>query len=118
MSRAVQNFPQESAELLNAQVNMELYAAYSYFAMANYCTQDDVALPGLACFFTKSYKEELEHANMLSTYLLKRGGTLTCTDVKAPPHVIIIEVFFLTFLRKSGTVQKNLLKLHLIWNGK
>ena len=56
MSRAVQNFPKESQDLLNAQINMELYAAYSYFAMANFCTQDDVALPGMACFFT-NYKE-------------------------------------------------------------
>ena len=106
MSRALQNFPKESQDLLNAQVNMELYAAYSYFAMANFCAQDDIALPGMACFFTKSYKEELEHANMLSTYLVKRGGRLSCTDIKAPPHVP--HLFWLILYRRTGTPLKNL----------
>ena len=87
MSRAIQNFPKQIQELLNAQINREIYAAYCYFTMANYCAGDSVALPGLTLFFKKSYKEELEHANILTQYMIKRGGELVYTDIKVPPYV-------------------------------
>lgn len=87
MSRATQNFPKESQDLLNAQINRELYAAYCYYIMGNYCAQDSIALPGLALFFQKSYKEELGHANMLMEYMIKRGGNLSYKDIATPPYV-------------------------------
>ena len=107
MSKALQNFPKESQDLLNDQINRELYAAYCYFIMSNYCLFDSVALPGLAAFFKKSYKEELEHANILSQYMISRGGTLVYKDVKAPPFVII-PIFI---CRKIGQAQKRCCKL-------
>lgn len=80
-----QNFHQKCVEKINAQINDELFAAYTYICMASFCTQDNVALGGFAKFFTHSYREEIEHMEKFIAYLNKRGGQLLLTAIAAPP---------------------------------
>nr|CAH8841622.1 unnamed protein product [Trichobilharzia regenti] len=83
-SRARQNFTKECEEALNKQINMELQAAYEYMAFSTYFDRDDVALPNAAEFFRNASLEEREHAEKLAEYLIKRGGRVEYSDIKAP----------------------------------
>ncbi len=57
-----QNYHQESEASTNKQINLELYASYSYQSMAFYFDRDDIALHGFSKFFKKSSDDEREHA--------------------------------------------------------
>jgi len=84
LSQCRQNFHQESEAGINRQINMELYASYSYQSMALYFDRDDVALPGFSKFFSHQSEEEREHAEKLMKYQNKRGGRIVLQDVKKP----------------------------------
>lgn len=84
LSQCRQNFHQESEAGINRQINMELYASYSYQSMALYFDRDDVALPGFSKFFCHQSEEEREHAEKLMKYQNKRGGRIVLQDVKKP----------------------------------
>merc|ERR1711860_464858 len=60
-SQCRQNYHSESEASINRQINMELYASYTYQSMSMYFDRDDVALPGFAKFFKKSSDEERDH---------------------------------------------------------
>lgn len=79
-----QNFHINSEAGINRQINMELYASYTYQSMAMYFDRDDVALPGFAKFFQKSSDEEREHAEKFMKYQNKRGGRVVLQDIKKP----------------------------------
>ncbi|XP_048766939.1 soma ferritin [Ostrea edulis] len=83
-SQPRQNFHEESEAGINRQINMELYASYTYQSMAFYFDRDDVALPGFAKFFRDSSSEEREHAEKLMKYQNKRGGRIVLQDIKKP----------------------------------
>merc|ERR1712212_462478 len=80
-----QNFHEDCETEINKQINMELYASYVYQSMAHHYGRDDVALPGMAKFFSKNSVEEREHAEKLMTYQAKRGGRTTYKPIQAPP---------------------------------
>merc|ERR1712130_150121 len=84
MSLARQNFSKACEEALNDQIQAELFASYSYRAMAAHFDRDDIALPGFHKFFKKSYEEESEHAEIFTNYLNKRGGRLILKPIDAP----------------------------------
>jgi len=84
VSQCRQNYHSESEAGVNRQINMELYASYTYQSMSFYFDRDDVALPGFAKFFKKSSDEEREHAEKLMKYQNKRGGRVVLQDVKKP----------------------------------
>ncbi|XP_061176576.1 soma ferritin-like [Saccostrea echinata] len=83
-SQPRQNFHEESEAGINRQINMELYASYTYQSMAMYFDRDDVALPGFSKFFSDSSSEEREHAEKLMKYQNKRGGRIVLQDIKKP----------------------------------
>ncbi|XP_062577140.1 soma ferritin-like [Saccostrea cucullata] len=83
-SQPRQNFHEESEAGINRQINMELYASYTYQSMALYFDRDDVALPGFSKFFKHSSDEEREHAEKLMKYQNKRGGRIVLQDIKKP----------------------------------
>jgi len=56
------------AELLNAQVNKELYSAYLYLTFADY--YEDRGLKGFANWYMIQVEEEVSHAKILRRYLL------------------------------------------------
>jgi len=81
-----QNYHSESEAGINRQINMELYASYTYQSMAFHFDRDDVALPGFHKFFKHASEEEREHAEKLMKYQNKRGGRIVLQDIKKPDN--------------------------------
>lgn len=69
---------------MNDQIELELYAFYTYFSMASYFSQDAMALPGFADYFKKASSEEMVHAQKLMEFQNKRGGRVVLKDIKKP----------------------------------
>merc|ERR1711872_891630 len=65
VSKVKQNFHAESEGLINKQINLELYASYTYLSMSAYFDRDDIALKGFAKRFREASHEEREHAEKL-----------------------------------------------------
>ncbi|GFR61046.1 ferritin [Elysia marginata] len=84
MSQVRQNFSEECEAGINRQINLELYASYTYQSMAFYFDRDDVALPAFFKFFKHQADEEREHAEALMKYQNLRGGKIVLQDVKKP----------------------------------
>lgn len=83
-SRCRQNFADACENAINDQINMEFGASYVYQSMAAHLAHDSVALPGLAAHFRKEAEEERSHALKFVDYLVKRGGSVKFSDIKAP----------------------------------
>ncbi|XP_062590805.1 soma ferritin-like [Saccostrea cucullata] len=111
-----QNFHQESEAGINRQINMELYACYTYQSMSYYFDRDDVALPGFSKFFKKASDEEREHAERLMKYQNTRGGRIVLQDIKKPDRdewgtgLDAMQVA----LQLEKTVNQSLLDLHKV----
>jgi len=116
VSRPRQNFHQESEAGINKQINMELYASYTYQSMAYYFDRDDIALQGFSNFFKKSSDEERGHAEKLMKYQNKRGGRVVLQPIQKPDRdewgtgLEAME----TALSLEKTVNQSLLDLHKI----
>merc|ERR1711928_143271 len=67
-SRCRQNYHEECEAAINKQINMELFASYSYTALASHFARDDVHLKGFAKFFKESSNEERDHAGKFMSY--------------------------------------------------
>jgi ferritin heavy chain len=78
------NYHEDCEGLVNRQINLELYASYTYLAMAHYYDRHDVALKGHHKYFKKMAEEENEHAQKFMEYQNKRGGTVVLMDIKKP----------------------------------
>ena len=63
------------AQLLNDQINKELYSAYLYLDMSNY--YEDEGLSGFAAWYRKQAEEEQEHAMKIYDYLHDNGEKVT-----------------------------------------
>jgi len=79
-----QNYHEESEAGVNRQINLELYASYTYLSMAYHFDRDDVALAGFHKYFVKASAEEKEHAQKLMKFQNQRGGRIVLQDIKAP----------------------------------
>lgn len=64
---------------LNEQINAELWSAYLYLSMANYC--DSKGLPGAANWFEIQFKEEQDHAMRFKNYIQSRGGRVILAPI-------------------------------------
>jgi len=84
LSQCRQNYHAESEAGINRQINMELFASYSYQSMSFYFTRDDVALNGFGEFFKKMSDEEREHAEKLMKFQNMRGGRVVLQGIKKP----------------------------------
>jgi len=83
-SNVRQNYHEESEAGVNRQINLELYASYTYMAMAYHFDRDDVALAGFHKYFVKQSEEENAHAQKLMKFQNQRGGRIVLQDIKAP----------------------------------
>lgn len=70
------------SEMLNEQINKELYSAYLYLDMANYYVEQN--LEGFANWFQIQAKEELDHAMLFMTYLQNCDEAVSLGAIKAP----------------------------------
>ncbi len=73
---------QKIAELLNNQINKELYSAYLYLDFANYFA--DEGLGGFAHWYEVQAQEERDHAFMIRRYLLNNGVKVEFQAVDKP----------------------------------
>lgn len=83
-SRCRQNFSEACEAALNAQINMELSASYTYQSMASYFAHDSVALPGLSAHFRHEAEDERQHALKFVDFMTARGGRVLFTAIPAP----------------------------------
>ncbi|KAK9872151.1 hypothetical protein WA026_016205 [Henosepilachna vigintioctopunctata] len=79
-----QNFHKDCEDAINKQINMELFASYTYLSLAYYFDREDIALPGFCKYFKDCSKEETEHANKFMEYMNKRGGRIILTEISSP----------------------------------
>lgn len=78
------NWDEKCENVINNQINMELWASYQYQVMWNYFDRSTVGLKNIATFFRKSSEEEREHAEKLMEYQNMRGGTVVLRNIEAP----------------------------------
>ena len=69
-------------ELLNDQINKELYSAYLYLDIANY--YDDKGLDGFANWYEIQAKEEQDHAMLFYQYLQNNNQKVTLEAIAKP----------------------------------
>jgi len=73
-----QNYHEDSEAGVNRQINLELYASYTYMSMAYHFDRDDVALAGFHKYFieTEFLTEQGEAIKELAGFVtnLKRVG--------------------------------------------
>lgn len=70
------------ADLLNLQINKELYSAYLYLDFANY--YKDQGLDGFANWYTVQMQEERDHAFLFMQYLQDNGESVKLESIDAP----------------------------------
>ena len=73
---------QKVAELINEQINKELYSAYLYLDFANYFA--DLGLDGFENWYRVQVKEETDHAMLLLQYLHNNDVSVTLEAVDKP----------------------------------
>jgi ferritin len=73
------------ADLINEQINKELYSAYLYLAMANY--YEEQGLKGFANYFAVQAKEEQDHAMYFRDYLTLRNAPVVLKGIAEPKAV-------------------------------
>jgi len=115
-SKCRQNYHEECEAAINKQINMEMFASYSYMALASHFNRDDVALKGLAKFFKESSDEERGHAQKFMGYQALRGGRVVFQPINRPSSTewdsALSAMEFVLKLEKE--VQQALLELHKV----
>jgi ferritin len=70
-------------EVLNRQLNAELYSGYMYLSMSSFFKS--VNLDGFAAWMHVQAQEELMHAMKFYDFIIQRGGRALLAQVDAPP---------------------------------
>ena len=74
------------AELLNDQINKELYSAYLYVDIANH--YDELDLDGYANYYMIQAQEERDHALLFMKYMQNNGLKVTLKAIDKPDKVL------------------------------
>jgi ferritin len=69
-------------EVLNGQVNAELYSSYLYLSMSSWFSEK--SLSGFAGWMRAQAQEELFHSIKILDYILERGGNVQLETIKKP----------------------------------
>ena len=69
-------------EVLNGQVNAELYSSYLYLFMSTWFSEK--SLSGFAGWMRAQSQEELFHAVKILDYILERGGHIELETIEKP----------------------------------
>lgn len=70
-------------DAINQQINREMWSANLYLSMSLHFASE--GLNGFASWFRKQYTEEIEHAEDMMQYVIKRGGKVELKAVDAVP---------------------------------
>ena len=98
------------AELINEQVNKELYSGYLYLDFANYYEAE--GLDGFAHWYQIQAQEERDHAMMMRRYLIEHEQYVTSLINEIYSQAFAIKDFktmqFLDwFIKEQGEEEKN-----------
>lgn len=90
---------------LNAQLEKEAFASYSYLSMAVWCDQQ--SLDGCAQFFYRQSDEERLHMMKILHYLIERNAQIQIPALEKPEsdYKNIQEVFQTTFRQEQSVTQ-------------
>ena len=69
-------------ELLNDQINKEIYSAYLYLSFADYYTEE--GLDGFANWYEIQAREEMDHALIIRKYLHENGKNVKLLAIDQP----------------------------------
>ncbi|BDU51222.1 ferritin [Haliovirga abyssi] len=69
-------------EVLNVQINREIYSSYLYLSMSAYFNA--TGLKGMANWTKIQYQEELSHAMKMFDYVNERGGRVILEQIERP----------------------------------
>ena len=72
----------DMVDLLNFQINRELFSEYLYISMAAYFSA--MGLRGFENFFLVQAQEEHAHAMLIYDYLNVRGGRVILSEIETP----------------------------------
>ena len=72
-------------DAINEQINKELYSAYLYLSMSDYCEAE--SLSGFAGWMRAQAQEETAHAMRFFDYVNARGGRVVLKEIEVPPPV-------------------------------
>jgi len=75
---------EKMTEALNAQLNMELQAYYTYLSMAAFF--EDQSLKGFSTWMFHHSEEEMAHAMKIYDYIYERRGRVKLSGLADPPH--------------------------------
>ncbi len=75
---------QKMVELLNKQINAEMYSAYLYLEFSNYF--EDKGLDGFANWYMVQTKEEMAHAMMIYNYMHDQEGKVELLAIDKPEN--------------------------------
>ncbi|OBW93973.1 non-heme ferritin [Gallibacterium genomosp. 3] len=97
---------QKIVNMLNAQMNLELYSSNLYLQMSAWCTYQ--GFEGAAKFLREHADEELQHMRKLFTYLNETGATTRLEKIEAVPHEFagLKEVFELAYKHEKHITAK------------
>ena len=70
------------SDLLNNQINKELFSSYLYLEISNYYA--DQGLNGFSSWFKVQAQEEMAHAMLFLQYLQNNGEKITLSGIDAP----------------------------------
>ncbi len=73
---------QKLEQVINEQINAELYSAYLYLSMGAYF--EDQGLPGFANWMRIQFEEEQFHGLKFFDYVAERGGRVKLTAIEMP----------------------------------
>jgi len=69
-------------DVINNQINAELYSAYLYLSMSAYF--DSINLPGFSNWMRIQFEEEQFHGMRFVNYLVSRGGRVKLDAIEKP----------------------------------
>lgn len=73
-------------DLLNDQINKELYSAYLYMQFANY--YEEKGLSGFANWYNIQVQEEKDHAMLMRQYMQMHGDAIVLEAIAKPDAVL------------------------------
>ncbi len=75
---------QKVKDLINDQINKEMYSSYLYLNVGNYYAEQ--GLNGFSSWFRKQANEELEHAVKFIDYLHDQNENVQLLSIESPKH--------------------------------
>ncbi len=100
-------------DALNAQINNELAASYSYLEMAIWF--EARTLPGFAAWFYAQSDEEKLHAQKFIDHVIKRDGEVKLSSIRAAGHSFqSVAGVIKTALAQEEAVSADILNLHAL----